>query len=80
MHRLFPLERDAENSYLALPPDDDSSGGSDRVAKEAGFSLNARVSTEAHQRDKPAFSEALITKYIWALLVTQPRSSRRANG
>jgi hypothetical protein len=26
--------------------------GSDRVAKEAGFSLHAGVSTEAHQRDK----------------------------
>ena len=35
-----------------LPPDDDTSGGSDRVAKEAGFSLHAGVSTEAHQRDK----------------------------
>ena len=105
------LERDAENSYLALepddddamvqlqghsityriavgpqqgkkvftlqtlPPDEDSTGGSDRVAKEAGFSLHAGVSTEAHQRDKlerlcryvsrPAVSEkrlALTTK------------------
>jgi hypothetical protein len=35
-----------------LPPDEDDSGGSDRVAKEAGFSLHAGVSTEAHQRDK----------------------------
>ena len=35
-----------------LPPDEDSPGGSDRVAKEAGFSLHAGVSTEAHQRDK----------------------------
>ena len=39
-----------------LPPDEDSLGGtpsgSDRVAKEAGFSLHAGVSTEAHQRDK----------------------------
>lgn len=26
--------------------------GSDRVAKEAGFSLHAGLSTEAHQRDK----------------------------
>ena len=34
------------------PPDDDSPCGSDRVAKEAGFSLHAGVSTEAHQRDK----------------------------
>ena len=35
-----------------LPPDEDDSGGSDRVAKEAGFSLHAGVSAEAHQRDK----------------------------
>jgi hypothetical protein len=35
-----------------LPPDEDSTGGSDRVAKEAGFSLHAGVSTEAHQSDK----------------------------
>jgi hypothetical protein len=35
-----------------LPPDEDSPSGSDRVAKEAGFSLHAGVSTEAHQRDK----------------------------
>ena len=34
-----------------LPPDDDSPCGSDRVAKEAGFSLHAGVWTEAHQRD-----------------------------
>jgi hypothetical protein len=35
-----------------LPPDDDSPCGSDRVAREAGFSLHAGVSSEAHQRDK----------------------------
>lgn len=35
-----------------LPPDEYHAGGSDRVAKEAGFSLHAGVSTEAHQRDK----------------------------
>lgn len=40
-----------------LPPDEDSPGGappggSDRVAKEAGFSLHAGVSSEAHPRDK----------------------------
>ena len=81
------LERDAENSYLALEQDDDdamvqlqghsityriavgpqqgrkvftlqtlppdeNSPGSDRVAKEAGFSLHAGVSAESHQRDK----------------------------
>jgi hypothetical protein len=35
-----------------LSPDEGSPSGSDRVAKEAGFSLHAGVSTEAHQRDK----------------------------
>jgi hypothetical protein len=95
------LERDAENSYLALepddddamvqlqghsityriavgpqqgrkvftlqalPPDDDSPCGSDRVTKESGFSLHAGVSTDAHQRacryvTRPAVSEKRI--------------------
>jgi hypothetical protein len=34
------------------PPDEGNSGGSDRVAKEAEFSLHAGVATEAQQRDK----------------------------
>jgi hypothetical protein len=48
-----------------LPPDEDSPSGSDRVAKEAGFSLHAGVSTDAHQRacrcvSRPAVSEKRI--------------------
>lgn len=39
-------------SLQTLPPREVESVGSDRVAKEAGFSLHAWVSTEAHQRDK----------------------------
>ena len=34
-----------------LPPDDEGPAGSDRVAKEAGSSLHAGVSTEVRQRD-----------------------------
>ena len=33
-----------------LPPDDDSSSDSDRVAKKSGLSLHAGVSAEGHQR------------------------------
>jgi hypothetical protein len=48
-----------------LPPDEDSPSGSDRVAKEAGFSLHAGVSTDAHQRacrwvSRPAVSKKRI--------------------
>jgi hypothetical protein len=106
------LERDAENSYLALeqddddamvqlqghsityriavgpqqgrkvftlqtlPPDDDSSGGSDRVAKEAGFSLHAGVSTEAHQRDKLE----RLCRYITRPAVSEKRLALTSNG
>jgi hypothetical protein len=35
-----------------MPPDEESPCGSDQVAKKAGFSLHAGVSTQAHQSDK----------------------------
>jgi hypothetical protein len=111
------LERDAENSYLALepddddamaqlqghsityriaagpqqgrkvftlqtlPPDDDSLGGtppcgSDRVAKEAGFSLHAGVSTEAHQRDKLE----RLCRYVTRPAVSEKRLAITPNG
>jgi len=106
------LERDAENSYLALepddddamaqlqghsityriavgpqqgrkvftlqtlPPDEDDSGGSDRVAKEAGFSLHAGVSTEAHQRDKLE----RLCRYVSRPAVSEKRLAITSNG
>ena len=106
------LERDAENSYLALepddddamvqlqghsityriavgpqqgrkvftlqtlPPDEDDSGGSDRVAKEAGFSLHAGVSTEAHQREKLE----RLCRYVTRPAVSEKRLAITSNG
>ena len=108
------LERDAENSYLALessdddammqlqghsityriavgpqqgrnvftlqtlPPDEDSPGGappcgSDRVAKEAGFSLHAGVSAEGHQRGK-------LDRHVLRSAAASPRRSERSAG
>jgi hypothetical protein len=45
-----------------LPPDEYRSGGSDRVAKEAGFSLHAGVSTDAHQRACRCVSRPAVSK------------------
>ena len=105
------LERDAENSYLALEPDDDDAmvqlqghsityriavgphqgrkvftlqtlppdednPGSDRVAKEAGFSLHAGVSTEAHQRDKLE----RLCRYVSRPAVSEKRLALTSNG
>jgi hypothetical protein len=117
LERRGLLERDAENSYLALesgddgammqlqghsityriavgpqqgrkvfklqtlPPDDDSSGGSDRVAKEAGFSLHAGVSAEAHQRDKlDRPGGAPLCRYITRPAVSEKRLALTSNG
>ena len=59
-----------------LPPDEDDSGGSDRVAKEAGFSLHAGVSTEAHQRDKLE----RLCRYITRPAVSEKRLALTSNG
>jgi hypothetical protein len=59
-----------------LPPDEDSSGGSDRVAKEAGFSLHAGVSTEAHQRDKLE----RLCRYVTRPAVSEKRLALTSNG
>jgi hypothetical protein len=59
-----------------LPPDEDSSGGSDRVAKEAGFSLHAGVSTEAHQRDKLE----RLCRYVTRPAVSEKRLAITSNG
>ena len=59
-----------------LPPDDDSPCGSDRVAKEAGFSLHAGVSTEAHQRDKLE----RLCRYICRPAVSEKRLALTSNG
>ena len=64
-----------------LPPDDDSLGGtppcgSDRVAKEAGFSLHAVVSTEAHQRDKLE----RLCRYVSRPAVSEKRLALTSNG
>ena len=111
------LERDAENSYLALepdeddamvqlqgysityriavgpqqgrkvftlqtlPPDEDNPCGSDRVAKEAGFSLHAGVSTEAHQRDKLEWSGGVpFCRYVCRPAVSEERLALNPNG
>ncbi len=64
-----------------LPPDDDSSGGSDRVAKEAGFSLHAGVSAEAHQRDKlDRPGGAPLCRYITRPAVSEKRLALTSNG
>jgi hypothetical protein len=64
-----------------LPPDDDSSGGSDRVAKEAGFSLHAAVSTEAHQRDKlERPGGAPLCRYVSRPAVSEKRLAITSNG
>jgi ribosomal protein S27E len=112
LERRGLLERDAENSYLALesgdddammqfrghsityriavgpqqgrkvftlqtlPPDEDDSGGSDRVAKEAGFSLHAGVSAEAHQRDKLE----QLCRYITRPALSEKRLALTSNG
>ena len=59
-----------------LPPDEDDSGGSDRVAKEAGFSLHAGVSTEAHQRDKLE----RLCRYVSRPAVSEKRLALTSNG
>jgi hypothetical protein len=59
-----------------LPPDEDSPGGSDRVAKEAGFSLHAGVSAEAHQRDKLE----RLCRYICRPAVSEKRLAITSNG
>ena len=59
-----------------LPPDEDDSGGSGRVAKEAGFSLHAGVSTEAHQRDKLE----RLCRYICRPAVSEKRLALTSNG
>jgi hypothetical protein len=59
-----------------LPPDEDESGGSDRVAKEAGFSLHAGVSTEAHQRDKLE----RLCRYVTRPAVSERRLAITSNG
>ena len=59
-----------------LPPDEDGSGGSDRVAKEAGFSLHAGVSTEAHQRDKLE----RLCRYVTRPAVSEKRLAITSNG
>ena len=59
-----------------LPPDEDDSGGSDRVAKEAGFSLHAGVSTEAHQRDKLE----RLCRYVTRPAVSEKRLAITSNG
>jgi hypothetical protein len=58
-----------------LPPDEDSSG-SDRVAKEVGFSLHAGVSTEAHQRDKLE----RLCRYVTRPAVSEKRLAITSNG
>ena len=64
-----------------LPPDEDDSGGSDRVAKEAGFSLHAGVSTEAHQRDKlDRPGGAPLCRYICRPAVSEKRLALTSNG
>jgi hypothetical protein len=59
-----------------LPPDEDDSGGSDRVAKEAGFSLHAGVSTEAHQRD----TRERLCRYVSRPAVSEKRLALTSNG
>ena len=59
-----------------LPPDDDSPCGSDRIAKEAGFSLHAGVSTEAHQRDKLE----RLCRYVSRPAVSEKRLALTSNG
>ena len=59
-----------------LPPDEDDSGGSDRVAKEAGFSLHAGVSTEIHQRDRLE----RLCRYITRPAVSEKRLAITSNG
>jgi hypothetical protein len=64
-----------------LPPDEESLGGtpssgSDRVAKEAGFSLHAGVSTEAHQRDKLE----RLCRYVTRPAVSEKRLALTSNG
>ena len=64
-----------------LPPDEDSLGGtppagSDRVAKETGFSLHAGVSTEAHQRDKLE----RLCRYVTRPAVSEKRLAITSNG
>jgi hypothetical protein len=75
-----PAERNSSCEGLltlqTLPPDEDSSGGSDRVAKEAGFSLHAGVSTEAHQRDKLE----RLCRYVTRPAVSERRLAITSNG
>jgi hypothetical protein len=63
-----------------LPPDEDCLGGtpsgSDRVAKEVGFSLHAGVSAEAHQRDKLE----RLCRYICRPAVSEKRLALTSNG
>ncbi len=59
-----------------LPPDEDDSVGSDRVAKEAGFSLHAGVATEAHQRDKLE----RLCRYVTRPAVSEKRLAIASNG
>jgi hypothetical protein len=46
------------------------------VANEAGFSLHAGVSTEAHQRDKPE----QLCRYVTRPAVSEARLALTANG
>jgi hypothetical protein len=59
-----------------LPPDEDSPSGSDRVAKEAGFSLHAGVSTKAHQREKLE----RLCRYVSRPAVSEKRLALTSNG
>ena len=59
-----------------LPSDDDDSGYSDQVAKEAGFSLHAGVSTEAHQRVKLE----QLCRYVTRPAVSEKRLAITPNG
>ena len=59
-----------------LPPDEDSPAGSDRVAKEAGISLHAGASVEAHQRD----NVERLCRYVSRPAVTEKRLALTPNG